>query len=131
MTLGEVFGGFVAAAVAGGAIVRFSSPQTNIAQLIDGQVENDGWVTLDSLLPTEVVFAFRNDRLALIDKVVLNPHSKTTVTAYLESSLASAQADDRFQFERHGYFVADRHDHTAAHPVFNRTTTLQDTWAKS
>ncbi|OYU00199.1 MAG: glutamine--tRNA ligase [Burkholderiales bacterium PBB1] len=61
---------------------------------------------------------------------VLNPNSKTTVTAYLESSLASAQADDRFQFERHGYFVADRHDHTAARPVFNRTTTLKDTWAK-
>ena len=61
---------------------------------------------------------------------VLNPNSKTTVTAYLESSLASAQADDRFQFERHGYFVADRKDHTAEHPVFNRTTTLKDTWAK-
>jgi glutaminyl-tRNA synthetase len=61
---------------------------------------------------------------------VLNPNSKTTVTAYLESSLASAQADDRFQFERHGYFVADRHDHTAERPVFNRTTTLKDTWAK-
>ena len=61
---------------------------------------------------------------------VLNPHSKTTVTAYLESSLAAAQADDRFQFERHGYFVADRRDHTPEHPVFNRTTTLKDTWAK-
>ena len=62
---------------------------------------------------------------------VLNPNSKTTVTAYLESSLVSAQADDRFQFERHGYFVADRQDHTAERPVFNRTTTLKDTWAKA
>ncbi len=61
---------------------------------------------------------------------VLNPSSKTIVTAYLESSLASAQADDRFQFERHGYFVADRKDHTPDRPVFNRTTTLKDTWAK-
>ncbi len=61
---------------------------------------------------------------------VLNPNSQTIVTAYLESSLASAQADDRFQFERHGYFVADRKDHTPARPVFNRTTTLKDTWAK-
>ena len=61
---------------------------------------------------------------------VLNTNSKTTVTAYLESSLASAQADDRFQFERHGYFVADRKDHTPERPVFNRTTTLKDTWAK-
>jgi len=61
---------------------------------------------------------------------VLNPNSKTSVTAYVESSLASVQADDRFQFERHGYFVADRKDHTPARPVFNRTTTLKDTWAK-
>jgi glutaminyl-tRNA synthetase len=61
---------------------------------------------------------------------VLNPNSQTIITAYLESALASAQADDRFQFERHGYFVADCKDHTAARPVFNRTTTLKDTWAK-
>ena len=61
---------------------------------------------------------------------VLNPNSRRIVTAYLESSLATAQADDRFQFERHGYFVADRQDHAAGKPVFNRTTTLKDTWAK-
>ena len=61
---------------------------------------------------------------------VLNPNSKTTVTAYLESSLAAAQADDRFQFERHGYFVTDRKDHKPERPVFNRTATLKDTWAK-
>jgi glutaminyl-tRNA synthetase len=61
---------------------------------------------------------------------VLNPLSKKIVSAYLEPSLASARADDRFQFERHGYFVADRKDHTPEKPVFNRTTTLKDTWAK-
>ena len=36
----------------------------------------------------------------------------------------------RVQFERHGYFVTDRVDHTAAKPVFNRITGLKDTWAK-
>jgi glutaminyl-tRNA synthetase len=61
---------------------------------------------------------------------VLNPNSKKVVTAYVEPSLASAKADDKFQFERHGYFVADRHDHTAGKLVFNRTTTLKDTWTK-
>ena len=61
---------------------------------------------------------------------VLNPQSKKIVGAYLESSLATVQTDARFQFERHGYFVADRKDHTAERPVFNRTTTLKDTWAK-
>jgi glutaminyl-tRNA synthetase len=61
---------------------------------------------------------------------VLNPDSKKVVTAFVESSLASARPDDKFQFERHGYFVADRVDHAAGKLVFNRTTTLKDTWAK-
>lgn len=60
----------------------------------------------------------------------LNPNSNKVVTAFVEPGLASAQADDKFQFERHGYFVADRHDHTPGKLVFNRTTTLKDAWAK-
>ncbi len=60
----------------------------------------------------------------------LNPHSVQTLTAYLEPSMASAQADDRFQFERHGYFVADRKDHRSDQPVFNRITTLKDSKQK-
>ena len=63
-------------------------------------------------------------------KDCLNPDSKKVVTAWLEPSLAGANADDRFQFERHGYFVADRRDHAAGTPVFNRITPLKDGWAK-
>jgi len=59
---------------------------------------------------------------------VLNPHSKRVVQGWLEPSLASAQPDDKFQFERHGYFVADRVDHAAGKPVFNRIASLKDTW---
>jgi len=40
-------------------------------------------------------------------------------------------SEERLQFERHGYFVADVVDHSARHPVFNRTVTLKDSWAKS
>ena len=61
---------------------------------------------------------------------VLNPNSKKVLRSYLEPSLANAKPDDKFQFERHGYFVADRLDHTAARPVINRITTLKDGWAK-
>ncbi len=61
----------------------------------------------------------------------LNPASIKTVTAYAEPSLGNARAEDRFQFERHGYFVADRVDHTAERLVFNRTTTLKDSWGKA
>ena len=63
-------------------------------------------------------------------RTCLNPGSKKLVRGWLEPSLAGANADDKFQFERHGYFVADRKDHSAAAPVFNRITALKDGWAK-
>jgi glutaminyl-tRNA synthetase len=60
----------------------------------------------------------------------LNPKSKSIAQGFVEPSLASAVADNKFQFERHGYFVADRKDHSVSRPVFNRTTTLKDSWGK-
>jgi glutaminyl-tRNA synthetase len=61
-------------------------------------------------------------------KQALNADSKTVVTAYCESGAELAQPDEKFQFERHGYFVADRVDSKAGKPVFNRITTLKDSW---
>ena len=58
----------------------------------------------------------------------INPHSLRVVQALVEPSLAQAKADDKFQFERHGYFVADRVDHSAEHPVFNLSVGLKDSW---
>ena len=58
----------------------------------------------------------------------LNPMALQVVHAYLEPSLAQAKPEDRFQFERHGYFVADRVEHSADRPVFNRAVTLKDSW---
>jgi glutaminyl-tRNA synthetase len=61
----------------------------------------------------------------------LNPNSLTVVsTAQLEPSLAAAKPGDRFQFERLAYFCADSKDSKPGAPVFNRTVTLRDTWAK-
>jgi glutaminyl-tRNA synthetase len=59
----------------------------------------------------------------------LNPNSLSVVTAYVEPSLASVEAGERFQFERHGYFVTDLMDH-ASEAVFNRITGLKDSWGK-
>ena len=61
-------------------------------------------------------------------KQALNADSKTVVAAYLESGAELAKSDEKFQFERHGYFVADRVDSTGGKPVFNRITTLKDSW---
>ena len=60
----------------------------------------------------------------------LNPNSLKVVTAIVEPSLANAKPDDKFQFERHGYLVADRIDHKAEKPVFNLAVGLKDSWGK-
>jgi glutaminyl-tRNA synthetase len=62
----------------------------------------------------------------------INSNSLKVVTAYVEPSLGTAHGDEKFQFERHGYFVADRKDHDAADGkrVFNRVTGLKDSWGK-
>ena len=60
----------------------------------------------------------------------LNPHSLQVVQAYVEPSLLKALPDQKFQFERLGYFVADCLDHSSKHLVFNRAVGLKDSWAK-
>jgi glutaminyl-tRNA synthetase len=61
----------------------------------------------------------------------LNPSSlETIIDAKLEPTLAAAKPGERFQFERLGYFCADAVDSKIGKPVFNRTVTLKDTWAK-
>jgi glutaminyl-tRNA synthetase len=60
----------------------------------------------------------------------INPDSLHTVKgAWIEAPLAQAVPEQGFQFEREGYFVADRYDHSERTPVFNRTIGLRDTWA--
>ncbi len=59
----------------------------------------------------------------------INPDSISVKTAWVEPSLAHAEPEQKFQFEREGYFVADRYDHTTERPVFNLTIGLKDTWA--
>ena len=61
----------------------------------------------------------------------LNEHSLTVLTdAVVEPELAAAEPEFLCQFERLGYFVADRRDHCPEHPVFNRSVSLRDSWAK-
>ena len=59
----------------------------------------------------------------------LNPDSRKVVRGYVEPAAAAASPETSLQFERLGYFVADRRDHRADAPVFNRSVTLRDTWA--
>jgi len=94
------------------------------------------WVSAHDGLPAEVRMY---DRLFLDPQPdaggkdyleSLNPDSLKTVTAIVEPSLAKAQPDEKFQFERHGYFVADRLDHAAGKLVFNFAVGLKDSFGK-
>jgi len=94
------------------------------------------WVGVHDALPVELRLYDRLFTEAQPDaggrdfKASLNPNSKKVVRGYLEPSLANARPDDKFQFERHGYFVADRVDHTPGQPVMNRIAGLKDGWGK-
>ena len=63
-------------------------------------------------------------------RALINPASKQVLRSYIEPSLAHAKPDDKFQFERNGYFVADLKDHRADAPVFNLAVGLKDAWTR-
>ena len=97
---------------------------------------NVHWVAVESAHDCEVrlydrLFRVPNpgagDRDFLLD---LNPDSKRVIRARVEPALRDAAAGEIFQFERLGFFVADRADSRPGAPVFNRTVTLRDSWAK-
>jgi len=93
------------------------------------------WLPVNHSLPAEVRLfdrLFTDPQPDAGDKdylTLLNPGSKQVLRAFVEPSLAHAVADDKFQFERNGYFVADLNDHAPKMPVFNLAVTLRDAWA--
>lgn len=94
------------------------------------------WVSAAHAVPAEVrlydrLFTHENpDGNKEIDfKEYINPDSFEKITAYVEPSLKTIKPEDKVQFQRIGYFAADK-DSTADHLVFNKTVGLRDTWAK-
>jgi glutaminyl-tRNA synthetase len=94
-------------------------------------------VAVEAALPSEVrlydrLFRVPNpgagDRDFLLD---INPDAKRIVQAQVEPALHQARAGEHFQFERHGYFVADAVDARPGAPAFNRAVTLRDSWTKA
>ncbi len=95
---------------------------------------NIHWVSARHAMATEVRLYDRlfktphpgaGERDFLLD---MNPAAKKIITAQLEPALKDAKPEDRFQFERHGYFVADMRDTKPGAPIFNRAVTLRDSW---
>ena len=92
------------------------------------------WVSADKGIPAEVRLYERlftdaaPDRGDVDFKTLINPQALEVVQAIIEPSLANAQPEERFQFEREGYFCADLRDSQPGKPVFNRTVGLRDSW---
>lgn len=91
------------------------------------------WVSATHGVPAEVrlydqLFTQEDPAKIDIDNLAqqINPESLRVVHALVEPALANSAAGTRWQFEREGYFVADSHDHSTEHPVFNRIVTLRD-----
>jgi len=97
---------------------------------------NIHWVSVSHAIQAEIRMydrLFTDPNPASGDKdflTLLNPDSKKILRAFVEPSLALAGMEQRFQFERHGYFVADRVDYTTDRPVFNFAVGLKDQWKK-
>ncbi|MBT8632541.1 glutamine--tRNA ligase/YqeY domain fusion protein [Polynucleobacter paneuropaeus] len=95
---------------------------------------NIHWISAKEAVPAEVRLydhLFNDPHPDSGDKNFLdaiNSHSKQTITAYLEPCMKEAKPEERFQFERHGYFVADQLDSKPGKPVFNRAVGLKDSW---
>jgi glutaminyl-tRNA synthetase len=95
------------------------------------------WVSAKHAMPAEIRLYDRlftvadpdNDEGGKSHVDYLNPDSRRVVTGYVEPAAAQAAPEQSFQFERIGYFVADRYDHRPDRPVFNRSVTLRDTWS--
>ncbi|SHF67616.1 glutamine--tRNA ligase [Vibrio gazogenes] len=93
------------------------------------------WVSVSQGIPAEFrlydrLFSVANPAAEDDFTQVLNPESLIRQQGFVEASLASAQPEFGYQFERIGYFCADNRDSSAESLVFNRTVGLRDTWAK-
>jgi glutaminyl-tRNA synthetase len=94
------------------------------------------WLPVADALPAEVRLFERlftaadPDAEAADYRSLLTPDSRTVRSAFVEPGLVAVQPEDRYQFERHGYFVADRVDHRPDRRVFNRIATLRDSRGK-
>ena len=96
------------------------------------------WVSAKYAVPAEIRLYDRlftvadpdNDDAGKSYRDYLNPDSVRVTNGFVEPAAAALAPEASIQFERLGYFSSDRHDHRTSAPVFNRTVTLRDSWAK-
>ncbi|UCG62866.1 MAG: glutamine--tRNA ligase/YqeY domain fusion protein [Candidatus Zixiibacteriota bacterium] len=113
-------------------------PQTKSGEAHDGRKVKGTlhWVSCDHAVPAEVriynnLFTVESPDDCEDFRQCINPQSLEILSGcQVEPNLKNVKAGERFQFLRHGYFCVDSKDFSSERPVFNRTVSLRDTWAK-
>jgi Mg-chelatase subunit ChlD len=108
----------IALPAVGGVVARFSSQdgiETGAQRLIDDALD-DPWVSSDRYLPQDLVFAFKDDQLAKIDRVVLRPHGRAP-ESWPKTVLISVSSDSFFDFADVGQFELAKEDRDFEFPV--------------
>lgn len=116
-------------------------PETSGGKAPDGRKVKGTihWVSADEAVDAEVRLydvLFENEDPSDVPegqdwKDFINPNALTITQAKIEKALVQAKPGEQFQFVRNGYFVVDSKDSHPGKPVFNRTVTLKDAWAKA
>lgn len=108
----------------GGAIVRYTSLEGHYwaGELVDtARPTSYGWRSADSHLPQEIVFAFRRDRVALIDRLVLTPRSEENPSSWPQTVTVSVSTENPFDgFEEVGQFTLTQEARAQAFPLNRR-----------
>jgi glutaminyl-tRNA synthetase len=116
-------------------------PETSGGKAPDGRKVKGTihWVSADEAVDAEVRLydvLFENEDPGDVPegkdwKDLINPTALSTTQAKIEKALIDGKPGEQFQFVRNGYFVVDSKDSRPGKPVFNRTVTLKDSWAKA
>ncbi|HEV8713023.1 MAG TPA: hypothetical protein VGX03_09365, partial [Candidatus Binatia bacterium] len=112
----------------GGAIVRYTSKGKHelIGQMVDGSTETPGWRSKDGYLPQDVVFAFRGDHSALIDRIVLNPATKYDSSTRPQLVTVAVSTDSPFDgFQEVGQFTLTTEARDQEFPIGRRARFLK------
>jgi VWFA-related protein len=109
----------------GGSIVRFTTHRgggdKGVIRLVDNSVETPGWVSADRYLPQEVVFAFRGDQVALVDRIVLNPKTSADPTTWVKTFTVAISTENPLDgFTEVGQFTLKQTPQDQAFPIGRR-----------
>lgn len=108
----------------GGSVVRFTSHRGGDASaihLVDNSADTRGWTSTDGYLPQEIVFGFRGDQVALVDRLVLNPKTSSDPTTWVKTFTVAVSTENPLDgFTEVGQFTLTQRPQEQAFPIGRR-----------